>query len=68
MCNWWAPFASCSGIKEADYQVCDEALLVILGIQPSEIDRLDLADYWRWVDVAARRQQQRQDALAGLTP
>lgn len=32
----------------------DELLLLALKIQPSEIDALELDDYWFWVDVAQR--------------
>lgn len=32
----------------------DEALLLVLRMQPSEIARLDLVEYWRWVEVCER--------------
>lgn len=35
-------------------QSWDEALLLILRLPPSEIERLDMVDYWRWVDVCQR--------------
>ena len=35
-------------------QSWDEALLLVLRLQPSEIDRLDMVDYWRWVEVCER--------------
>ncbi|WP_432719841.1 hypothetical protein R0382_003658 [Jeongeupia wiesaeckerbachi] len=40
-------------------------MLNILGIQPSEIDGLDMDDYWFWIGAAERKvkrenEQQRQ--------
>lgn len=32
----------------------DEALLLVLRLQPSEIARLDMVDYWRWVETCRR--------------
>jgi len=32
----------------------DEALLLVLRLQPSEIARLDMDDYWRWAEVCER--------------
>lgn len=33
-------------------QRVDEWLLMVLKLQPTEIDALDLDDYWRWFEVA----------------
>ncbi|MGX1175485.1 MULTISPECIES: hypothetical protein [unclassified Pseudomonas] len=35
-------------------QSWDEALLLVLRMQPSEIAQLDMAEYWRWVAVCER--------------
>ena len=35
-------------------QSWDEALLLVLRMQPSEIAQLDLPEYWRWVEVCER--------------
>lgn len=37
----------------------DEILLVVLKIQPSEIDALEMDDYWRWVKCAEREIKRR---------
>ena len=37
----------------------DELLLLALGIQPSEIDHLDLEDYWFWIRSAERELKRR---------
>lgn len=36
------------------FKKADEWLLLVLKIQPSEIDGLELEDYWFWVNVAQR--------------
>ena len=38
----------------------------MLGIQPSEIDRLDMEDYWFWVEAAERKLKRRADELRAL--
>jgi len=38
-------------------------LLLILGMQPSEIERLPLEDYWRWCDIASEEVERRNRAL-----
>ena len=35
-------------------QSWDEALLLVLRMQPSEIDELEMERYWFWVDVCQR--------------
>jgi hypothetical protein len=35
-------------------QSWDEALLLVLRMQPSEIARLEMVDYWRWVETCRR--------------
>lgn len=42
---------------------CDEALVLVLRFAPSEIDRLEMDDYWRWVRVAERVARERAAAL-----
>lgn len=37
----------------------DEILLEILRIQPSEIDALEMDDYWFWVECAQRKLKRR---------
>lgn len=32
----------------------DEALLLVLRMQPSEIEELEMERYWFWVDVCQR--------------
>jgi hypothetical protein len=41
----------------------DEALLLVLRLQPSEISRLDMVEYWRWVETC-RREINRRIELA----
>ena len=40
--------------KEETFREADTLLLVVLKIQPSEIDGLELDDYWHWVKVAQK--------------
>ncbi|AJO78764.1 Lambda G-pre-tape measure protein [Pseudomonas sp. MRSN 12121] len=44
-------------------QSWDEALLLVLRMQPSEIDELDMERYWFWVDVC-RREIDRRNEIA----
>ncbi len=44
----------------------DEALLTILRLQPSEIDLLDMDDYWYWIEVAERELKQRSRMMKAL--
>lgn len=37
-------------------------LLLVLRIQPSEIDALEMDDYWWWASVAERELKRRADA------
>lgn len=37
----------------------DEYLLLVLKLQPSEIDGLEMDDYFRWVEVAEREVKRR---------
>lgn len=37
-------------------------LLLVLRIQPSEIDALEMDDYWWWAGVAERELKRRVDA------
>jgi hypothetical protein len=47
---------------DAALRPLDEALLIVLGIQPSEIDALEMEDYWYWLEVA-ERESKRRNAL-----
>jgi len=38
---------------------------LVLGMQPSEIERLDMEDYWRWCEVAGEENARRARALKG---
>lgn len=42
-------------------QSWDEALLLVLRMQPSEIAGLDMEDYWRWVGVCEREINRRAE-------
>lgn len=44
----------------------DEALLTILRLQPSEIDGLDMDDYWFWIEVAEREVKRRNAITQAL--
>lgn len=43
-------------------QSWDEALLLVLRIQPSEIEGLEMDAYWRWVEVCQREINRRVEA------
>ena len=45
-------------------QSWDEALLLVLRLQPSEIAQLDMVDYWRWVEVCEREINRRIELAA----
>ena len=49
-------------MAEEAFHPLDEVLLTILRMQPSEIDGLELEDYWRWLE-AAERQITRRNAM-----
>jgi len=38
---------------------------LVLGMQPSEIARLDMEDYWRWCEVASEENDRRKAAMKG---
>ena len=38
---------------ETVQQYWDEALLLVPRMQPSEINELEIKDYWRWCEVGA---------------
>lgn len=40
----------------------DEALLLVLRIQPSEIRKLNMDEYWRWCEVCEREINRRVEA------
>lgn len=42
-------------------QSWDEALLLVLRMQPSEIAALEMDDYWRWVGVCEREINRRAE-------
>ncbi|GKT21654.1 hypothetical protein [Acidovorax sp. SUPP3334] len=52
--GWWA--------TDAALREIDEVLLLVLRIQPSEIDALEMEDYWWWAGVAERELKRRADA------
>ena len=54
------PFGSWG--REAQLQALDEVLLIVLRIQPSEIDALEREDYRYWVEVAEREIKRRAKA------
>jgi len=41
----------------------DAVLLLVLNMQPSEIERLEMNDYWRWCEVASEEVERRHRAL-----
>ncbi|OLZ69563.1 hypothetical protein BS642_21280 [Chromobacterium violaceum] len=51
-------FAKCWA-SENSLQPLDEVLLIVLRMQPSEIDGLEMVDYWFWVEVAERELKRR---------
>lgn len=42
-------------------------MLLVLRLQPSEIDALDLEDYWRWAEAAEREISRRVEAAERLS-
>jgi hypothetical protein len=59
-------FFSTALSHDAALRPLDEALLAVLRIQPSEIDALDMEDYWFWVGAAEREAERRNRQLQGL--
>lgn len=59
------PFGKWSATEEILRQ-WDEALLMVLRMQPSEIDALDLEDYWFWTEVADREISRRVEQAEQL--
>lgn len=41
-------------------------MLLVLRLQPSEIDELDVEDYWRWAEAAEREINRRVEAAEQL--
>ena len=41
-------------------------LLTVLRIQPSELDGLDMEDYWFWIGVAEREVKRRNEMMQSL--
>lgn len=39
----------------------DEALLLVLRMQPSEIDELEMDRYWFWVEICQREISRRNE-------
>lgn len=59
--SWWTAFARCGGMTakaDALWQL-DEILLLVLRLQPAEIDGLEMDDYWQWVGAADREIKRR---------
>lgn len=59
--NWLTAFARCGATtrKAAELWTLDEILLLVLRLQPSEIDGLEMDDYWQWV-VSADKEIKRR--------
>jgi len=55
---WWILFAAWLTVEKT-FQEADALLLLVLKIQPSEIDALELDDYWCWVNVAQKEIKRR---------
>ena len=47
-------------------QSWDEALLLVLRMQPSEIAELEMEDYWRWVGLCEREINRRAELAEQL--
>lgn len=47
-------------------QSWDEALLLVLRMQPSEIAELEMGDYWRWCETCEREINRRVEAAERL--
>jgi hypothetical protein len=54
-------------MTEAQRREIDEALLVLLRMQPSEIDALDLEDYEFWATAATREAGRQTDRMKLFT-
>ncbi len=52
--------------EETLLQSWDEALLLVLRMQPSEIAELEMEDYWRWVGVCEREINRRAELAEQL--
>lgn len=50
---------------EADLRAIDAGLLLVLRMQPSEIDDLEMDDYFQWAETAAEVLRQRERAAGG---
>lgn len=49
---WW--------VADSQLRPLDEVLLILLRMQPSEIDRLPMDEYWSWIEVAEREIKRRE--------
>ncbi len=56
--TWWAP--------ETSLRPLDRYLLTVLRIQPSEIDGLEMDDYWDWIEEAEREVKRRNEMMQSL--
>lgn len=52
--------------EETNLQQLDKYLLTVLRIQPSEIDGLEMDDYWGWVEEAEREVKRRNEMMRSL--
>jgi len=61
--GWRSDFRRCWA-KAKTLNEWDSALLLVLGMQPSEIERLNMEDYWHWCEVASEEGERRHRALS----
>ena len=52
--------------EETNLKQLDRYLLTVLRIQPSEIDGLEMDDYWGWVEEAEREVKRRNEMMRSL--
>lgn len=50
--TWW--------VTDSQLRPLDEVLLLVLRLQPSEIDQLPMDDYWFWIEAAERELKRRE--------
>jgi hypothetical protein len=48
-------------VTKSQLESWDEALLLVLRMQPSEIDELEMERYWFWVEVCEREINRRNE-------
>ncbi|OQS39969.1 hypothetical protein B0T45_11650 [Chromobacterium haemolyticum] len=55
---WWA--------AETELRRLDGYLLTVLRMQPSEIDGLEMEDYWGWIEETEREVKRRNETMQSL--